>query len=66
MPKLIKNGLMAPLKALESCEVKCEAGCLQYICFPRYISISLRAYPNKAMENLQSKELENYDCRYFY
>lgn len=57
---------MAPLKALESCEVKCEAGCLQYICFPRYISISLRAYPNKAMEDLQSKELENYDCRYFY
>lgn len=57
---------MASLKALESYKVKCEAGCPPYICFPRCISISLGAYPNKAMKDFQSEELENYDCRYFY
>lgn len=38
MPKKINNCLMGSLKALESCKVKCEAGCPQYICFPRCIS----------------------------
>lgn len=57
---------MASLKALESYKAKCEAGCPPYICFPRCISISLGAYPNKAMKDFQSEELENYDCRYFY